>query len=293
MHSKTDTDRQESEHSTRSRRSVLVQSATVIGAATAAVSQLGVASADDGPVCPTDVSEQEEKDTVANQQGEQFTIQEGTAYATDAFVRDSSTTGPTAVVFGGLHGNEIAGYRAASTIADWEPTRGTLVVVPEANAVAVEQGTRSSSIGDLNRHFPADGEPASPLARELWEIVTEFDADIIIDLHTSQGVWDSEIEPTGYGQAAFPTMAGQDVVDESIAAMNESYVNNGAPEHYTFTRGNTLTGARPMLIHKVGSDLDRPGFLLETTKHGTNLETRTTWLEELTGQILRRTGVGV
>lgn len=293
MQSKSNADRQESEYSTQSRRSILLQSATAIGAATAALSQLGTSSADNGPVCPTDLSEQDEEDTVSDRRGERFTIREGTPYATDAFVRDSSTPGPTAVIFGGLHGNETAGYRAASTIANWEPTRGTLVVVPEANAVAIEQGTRSSPSGDLNRQFPAGREPTTPLARALWEIVTEFDADVIIDLHTSRGIWDSDVGPTGYGQAVFPTSAGQDVADEAIAAMNESYVNNGAPEHYTFTRGDTLTGTRPMLIHKVGSDLDRPGFLLETTKHGTDLETRTTWLEELTAQILRRTGVEV
>lgn len=292
MQPKTDTDRQQSEHSSRSRRSVLFQSAGVIGAATAGLSQVGTAEADDSPVCPTDLSEQDEDDTESDHRGERFTIQEGTSYATDAFVRESSTDGPTAVVFGGLHGNETAGHRAAARIADWEPAHGTLVVVPEANTVAVERGTRVSPTGDLNRQFPADEEPTTPLARELWEIVEEFDADVVLDLHTSRGIWGSDVGPTGFGQAVFPTEAGRPIADEAIQGMNE-FLHSGKPGYYTFTRGNTLTGARPMLIHKVGNDLDRPGFLLETTQHGTDLETRTAWLEELTARILRQTGVEV
>ncbi|TYL37835.1 thioredoxin [Natronococcus pandeyae] len=279
---------------------MLFQSAGVIGAVTAGLSQLGTAEADDSPVCPTDFSEQDEDedkdededDTVPDLREERFTIQEGTSYATDAFVRESSTDGPTAVVFGGLHGNETAGHRAAARIADWEPVRGTLVVVPEANAVAVERSTRVSPNGDLNRQFPADEEPTTPLARELWEIVEEFDADVVLDLHTSRGIWNSDVGPTGFGQAVFPTEAGRPIADEAIQGMNE-FLHSGKPGHYTFTRGNTLTGARPMLIHKVGNDLDRPGFLLEATQHGTDLETRTAWLEELTARILRQTGVEV
>lgn len=293
MNSESSSDRYEGEQITRSRRSMLTKSAAVVATGTAALAQLGSVSADGKPLCPTDpiVDDDNESEESPTSRDETFVIQSGTPYATEGVVSEAPTNGPTAVVIGGMHGNETAGYRAASAISEWELENGTVVVIPEANAVAVDQGTRSGTTGDLNRHFPADREPTSPLARELWDTIVEYDPDVVIDFHTSRGIWDSDVGPSGYGQAVFPTEAGRDIAEEVVDTMNESSVRSDRASHYTFTRGNTLRGARPMLIHKVGNDLDRPGFLLEVTQYDTSLETRQNWLKGMTEQILSQIGL--
>ncbi|WP_311136462.1 succinylglutamate desuccinylase/aspartoacylase domain-containing protein [Natronosalvus halobius] len=91
----------------------------------------------------------------------------GTDRETTGYVTQAEVDGPTVVVLGGVHRNEVAGYTAAGKIADWEITAGTLVTIPEVNVAAIERGTRTDEEGtDLNRQFPEGGshEPTS-LAR--------------------------------------------------------------------------------------------------------------------------------
>jgi hypothetical protein len=293
-----------------SRRLFLTRSAGVLIGTGAGASQLTSAAADDGLVCPTDLDDDNEdddsEDEVADGGGggeseepttdrlvESFPIQEGTEYATEGYIIDAAEPGPTVVILGGIHGDEVAGYRAANAAVDWDPDRGTLVVIPEANAVAVERGTRSSGSGDLNRQFPTGRDPTTPLARELWEIITEVDPDLVIDLHTSRGIWDSDVGPSGYGQAIFPTAAARSTATDVANAATTALLDESKPDHLEFSVGNTLTGARPLLIHKVGGDLNLPGYLLETTHQGTDVATRTEWLEGLTAKILSQSGIEI
>jgi hypothetical protein len=238
----------------------------------------------------TDSAEETVTETTDGQTVETFTIQEGTEYATQGYVIDGPTSGPTGVVLGGVHGNEVSGYRAANAIVDWDVTQGTLIVVPEANAVAVGSGTRYSPSGDLNRQFPTGSEPTTPLAREIWELITGADANVVIDLHTSRGFWDSDVGPSGFGQAIFPTAAARDTASNVTGVANETLINE---DRYEFTLGNTLRGERPLLIHKVGGDLNRPGYLIEATKAGTDERSRVNWLKTTTEEILQRSGIDI
>lgn len=272
----TDSNRTDTSDSFCSRRSVLARSGIVLGVGTAAFTQLGTVSAED-------------------QQGynrERFIIQEGTEYETDVFVRQGSDPGPTAVVISGMHGNEVAAYRAGNNITNWEVNRGTLIVIPRADAVSVRQGTYVSSDGNLNRKFPTGEEPLTALAREIWGVITSYSADLVIDMHTSRGIWGADNTPSGFGQAVFPTPAGRDTAAEAISVMNDRFMDNRS-EEYEFTLGPNLTGERPLLIHKVAGDLGIPGYLSETTRYGLDYDTETHWHESLTKQILEAHGLEI
>ena len=89
----------------------------------------------------------------------------GTPHETPLVIHHSGTHGPTAMVLGGVHGNEPGGWLAGDEVAKWEPAAGTLLVVPRANVTALNAFVRTfEEIGDLNRLYP--GNPDSPLMME-------------------------------------------------------------------------------------------------------------------------------
>lgn len=149
--------------------------------------------------------------------------------------------GPTLVVLGGVHGNEIGGIIAAARVAatDWELLAGRLVVVPVAHEAAHAADLRCSPLddGNLARTFPGDasGAPTERLARLLTDEVLAR-ADVLVDLHTSS--------PT----ADMPLFVGclDDGSDAATRAVDLA-TTFGVPlvwTHPTLGPGRTLTVAR-------------------------------------------------
>ncbi|HEY3107607.1 MAG TPA: succinylglutamate desuccinylase/aspartoacylase family protein [Chloroflexota bacterium] len=102
---------------------------------------------------------------------------------------------PRLVAIAGVHGDEFPGPLALADLAGrLEPgeLEGTVVLVPVANPLAFNAGSRVSPEDgvNLNRVFPgrADGSLTDRLARALVEGIVQ-DADLAIDLHSA--------EPTG------------------------------------------------------------------------------------------------
>ena len=133
--------------------------------------------------------------SVSAQQIDEGIIAPGTPFETRWRSYDSEDEGPTVLVFGGVHGNEPAGHRAARQIATWPVVRGKLVVVPAANPPALKARNRripglEKDAGDLNRHFKVDDgsvSPAGPAAPALWAFVESMDPDVVLDLHEGYG----------------------------------------------------------------------------------------------------------
>ena len=218
---------------------------------------------------------------------ESFVVREGTPEETTVYVTTADADGPTAVVVGGVHGNEVAGYAAAGAIADWGIDAGTLVAIPEANAVAIERGTRTDDDGvDLNRQFPEGSEPETALARALWNVIAEYDPDIVIDLHESTGVYAND-PVDGVGQAIFHSdgAAGADARD-AARYVTRNYVDDPDLAFQTgpFTGPNTdPTG---LLVHKAARDLGADAFLAETLSTDVPLETRVQWHTAIVERLL-------
>ena len=222
-----------------------------------------------------------------------YTIRNDTPDETDVYVTDTQKSGPTAVVVGGIQGNEPAGYEAAEDIKTWSIDQGTLITIPRANQVAIRRDTYSNDNGNLNRKFPPGETPTTPLARAIWGVLTSYDPDVVINLHSSKGIYREDVGPDGVGQAIYPTTASGAALDavNTKEYMNQFHLDDSLPDYYRFKRGNMIDGDRPLLIHKVDADLNQPGFIVETTRYGTSLQTRTRWELNIVRHLLGRHGI--
>lgn len=189
-------------------------------------------------------------------------ILEGTDYETPVYVIEADEDGPTAVVVGGVHGNEVTAPEAADLIKLWSISRGKLVVIPRANVPALEDGTRHGPSGDMNRHFPAGEQPLSEKARALWDEITRHNPDFVFDLHRSRGLY--KRNPSGVGQAIFPTPNARTEANAALSHLNDAHVERST---HNFRVGNDQDGRNPLLSHKVGADLPAKGWLVETTHY--------------------------
>lgn len=155
----------------------------------------------------------------------------GTPWQTPLYINRSAAEGPSVFVLGGVHGNEPGSWAAADRIADWMPDRGTLIVLPRANALAIAADQRTlPELGDLNRFYP--GEPlesvnAFPMqfmANAIVGLAREFKPALLLDLHESWGFFN---ERTQDGTAFLgQTIASGDVeqsdrVEALVAEVNE------------------------------------------------------------------------
>ena len=95
------------------------------------------------------------------------------------------------MIVGGVHGNEVAGARAAGRIRRWKIVRGKLIVLPRANVPALTARKRGdpnepAETRDLNRNFPRRGGPDKPkgaAAEAIWKLLERTKPDWLADLH--------------------------------------------------------------------------------------------------------------
>lgn len=227
---------------------------------------------------------------------------EGTEYETDVHVLDAGS-GPTGMVLGGVHGNEVGGIEAARLVPDYGLSAGRLVVIPEANAPAVEAREREGPDGNLNRQFPVGEEPTTEIARALWDELEHHDPDCLIDMHTSRGVY--RLHSGSVGQAIFPARTDGSVEDAEVAA---EYANgylkerlDGDLEGYEFVVID-LEGqddiaqsdeADTMLVHKAGADLETVGWITEVTYRGLDVDEQRFLHDRLAVRLLAENGLDV
>lgn len=212
----------------------------------------------------------------------------GTKYETPVHVLETGRPGPTAVVVGGMHGDEPEGYTTAERIAQLRVTGGKLVVIPRANRPAIEIGARYTEDGDLNRQFPTGRAPTTALARAIWDEVSSHDPDVVVDLHSARGIYKYD---SSVGQAIFPTVPGASEAAAACDLVNDYYLDgSGYPSYYDFDRGNYIDGSKTLLMHKVYGELGLPGYLVETTRRDTEFEDCLVWEFAAARDVLDRNG---
>jgi hypothetical protein len=94
--------------------------------------------------------------------------------------------GPTLLVFGGIHGDERAGYLTADRFTNVKVKNGSLILAPRLNAAAIKKGKRLGLGGDMNRLFDLPEKTRHPnpdtkvvdLSKSLIQR-----ADYVINLH--------------------------------------------------------------------------------------------------------------
>ncbi|MFC4550423.1 MULTISPECIES: PKD domain-containing protein [Halorussus] len=217
-----------------------------------------------------------------------YTIMSGTEQETTVRVTRASESGPTALVVGGMHGNEAAGYLAAEEIAQWDIDRGTLVTIPRANALAVTQDQRVADGGvDLNRQFPTGETPETELARAVWGVVERFAPDVVVDLHESTGIWDGDMVG-GVGQALFHSWgdAARQEAEAATRYVNEHYVSERRYEFGVAPFSAPDRGLDGLFSHKAARDAGATGYLAEVTTQGVPVDQRVKWHQHLVRQLV-------
>ena len=136
------------------------------------------------------------------------TFFKGTDQEVEVYYHFGRETGPTVLIFAGIHGDESGGYLTADRYIGLRLVRGNLIVVPRLNLYAILTGKRAGlSGGDMNRKFQLSEENRDPddkivdIAKSLMDR-----ADIILNLHAGHGfyspVWvDSTRNPIRWGQS--------------------------------------------------------------------------------------------
>lgn len=219
-----------------------------------------------------------------------YTIRAGTDEETTVYVREGSSSGPTVLVVGGIHGNEDSGWLSAHEISKWKIDAGKLIVLPEANVPAIEAYHRPWGTWDLNRHFPAGDRPLSVLAQAIWDdVVLRHDPDFVWDLHSSRGIYALD---EGVGQAVFPTRAGdaRDHGQRIRNYLNSEFVPDSMPD-YKFTGTASPDGSQPMLKHKVAADHGIPAIIFEVVYNDLPLATQVAWTTAAVKEFLRNYGL--
>ncbi|WP_247001360.1 succinylglutamate desuccinylase/aspartoacylase domain-containing protein [Halosolutus gelatinilyticus] len=223
------------------------------------------------------------------------TLMANTRYETGVYVvGDADWSEPTGVVVAGQHGIEPAGWLTAMQLIGLTPETGQLVVIPFANPPAIERGVYQTSDGNMNRHFPPGDAPTTDAAAAIWRELRRHDPDVVLDLHSSGGIYRSGVDD-GVGQAVFPTAAGRSTAVRAVDWINDELVGPSAyDDAYGFAIGNTQDDDdRPLLTHKVGHDLDVPGYLVEVTRKETVLSDRLTWQTATAIKLLDEHGIRI
>jgi len=211
----------------------------------------------------------------------------GTPYATPYYDRDSGAPGPTVVIVGGMHGNEPAGYMAARRLAGLAPKKGRLIVIPEANALAVRAGSRTGAHpGDLNRDFPTSkpGTAGSELAKSIWELMREVDPDYLFDLHEGYDFYKINKESVGQSIIYYPTGDAASLAKAMQSAVNQGIEN---PSHRFSLLKYPIKGS---LARAAGLVLGTKAMILETSRKQP-LETRIEQHVTMVGAALKRLGM--
>ena len=152
-------------------------------------------------------------------------LEAGTDRETPLYIITAPEEGPTVMVIGGVHGDEPAGYEAAQVVSTWLVDRGTLLVLPRANALAVATGTRyPEGTLNLNRIFPgnAAGSPTERLAASIFAVMAEYRPLWVVDLHEARVF--EHLQFDALGQTIIYPEDGEQIelIEWIIAGMNSS-----------------------------------------------------------------------
>ena len=192
-----------------------------------------------------------------------FDLAAATLYSTKAYIYEASAPGPVIMIVGGVHGDEPAGSLAAEKFCKPPLVKGTLIVIPRANNLALLANRRTlPEITDLNRAYPGspDGNPARRLAHDIGLLMEKYRITMLIDLHEAR-VFHHDDE-TSLGQTI---IYGFDDKSALLALAIVEHINGRLSERrkkFTFlaspVKGSTAFYA--------STHLNIPAFTIETSK---------------------------
>ncbi len=188
-------------------------------------------------------------------------LAQGAAFATKAYIYEADTPGLTVMVVGGVHGNEPAGALAAEKFMQVPVLRGTLIVIPRANTLALAKNIRTlPEIEDLNRAYPGKegGTPAQRLTHDIVQLMHRYQVGMLLDLH--EGYAFNAIDKNSVGETILP---GADDVSVLLAMDAVEYINRQISEDKKkfSVLANPIAGST---AHYANTVLQIPAFTIET-----------------------------
>lgn len=128
-------------------------------------------------------------------------IMKDTLYETSIHCINQRIRKPKIFILAGIHGNEIAGIKAAKLLME-EDLGVNLILLPVANSEAYRIEARNPYyMTDLNRAFPGrkEGTHTDQLAYEIFEAIRRHKPDFVIDLHEWERVHDENSQILNHG----------------------------------------------------------------------------------------------
>ncbi len=121
---------------------------------------------------------------------------------------DSKKTGATALIVGGIQGDEPGGFNAAALIATrYKVHSGRVIVVPNLNFSSIVKRSRGIH-GDMNRKFARlhPDDPERDTIDRIKSMMTDPKVDFILNLHDGSGFYSKTYEnslrhPGRWGQS--------------------------------------------------------------------------------------------
>ena len=127
----------------------------------------------------------------------------------------SKVPGKTALIVGGIQGDEPGGFNAAALIATrYKILSGQVIVVPNLNFESIIKRSRGV-YGDMNRKFDrvSKTDPERQTIAKIKSMITDPDVDFILNLHDGSGFF----TPTRESNMRNPDRWGQSIiVDQAL-----------------------------------------------------------------------------
>jgi len=160
--------------------------------------------------------------------------------------------GNTALIIGGIQGDEPGGFLSADLYPNLVLERGNMIVIPRANFQSIIHNKRAMGAdGDMNRRFD-NGKPQD-IEDEIVVIIKELmgEADIFLNLHDGWGFYrpeyiDENHNPHRFGQSIIAdaaqyiadgdTLFLETMAQEVITRMNKKIPDEEHKYHFMNTR---------------------------------------------------------
>jgi len=235
----------------------------------------------------------------------------GTNQEVTVYTIKGETSGPTVLIFAGIHGDERACPVVAAKYSNIRLKKGNIVVVPRLNAVAIQKKKRNGLGGDMNRLFDQPETSKNPdvkvvnLAKELIK-----KADYVVNMHQGHGFYsptwiNSRRNPSRWGQSNvvdapyFDLPNGDKLELEKFANKVVQRSNeNITDRRFHFQVNNTNTGSedsrhkvqRKSLTYYAVTKEHKHAIAIEVTKNCTFAQA-TTYLVIALNAVINETGI--
>lgn len=122
----------------------------------------------------------------------------------------SGVPGPTALIVGGIQGDEPGGFNAAAlVVTHYRITKGQVIVVPNLNFPSIVRRSRGIH-GDMNRKFDAlaADDPEHEAVSRIQKMIAGPEVDFVLNLHDGSGFY----RPTHENRLCNPDRWGQSII---------------------------------------------------------------------------------